>query len=79
MPESTPEKQPMTEGLPDVLTLQEVAEFLKVNPKTVRGQIEEGKIVAFKVGKVIRIQREKLEEFLQKSKQAVEESEPKSY
>ena len=48
----------------DVLTPQEVAEYLQLAPDTVYRYIREGKLVASKMGRQYRIQKENVELFL---------------
>ena len=48
----------------DLLTVQEVARMLKVNPITVRRYIADGRLPAVKVGKSIRVRREAIAEFV---------------
>jgi excisionase family DNA binding protein len=47
-----------------VFTIDEVAEILKVNPRTVNRLIERGELKAAKVGRVYRITEQALNEFL---------------
>lgn len=49
---------------PAVLNVNEVAEILGVAPKTVRKLIAEKQIVAIKVGRLIRIPKDRLIDFL---------------
>jgi len=48
----------------DVLTPQEVAKYLQLAPDTVYRYIREGKLVASKMGRQYRIQKENVELFL---------------
>jgi excisionase family DNA binding protein len=48
----------------DVLTPQEVAEYLQLTPDTVYRYIREGKLVASKLGRHYRIPKENVELFL---------------
>jgi excisionase family DNA binding protein len=48
----------------DVLTPQEVAEYLQITPDTVYRYIREGKLVASKLGRHYRIPKENIELFL---------------
>ena len=47
-----------------VMTVEEVAEILQVNPQTVRKLIKEGKLKSFYVGSLVRIRKEDLEEYM---------------
>ncbi len=51
-----------------LLTIDEVAEFLHVNPMTVYAWVKEGKIPAFKIGKVWRFRKTEIDEWLKKQK-----------
>lgn len=48
----------------DLLTVQESARILKVNPITVRRHIAAGRLAAVRVGARVRVPREALEHFL---------------
>lgn len=54
------------ENLPDVVTVKELADFIKVSTQTVVRAIKSGKLKAFKVGKDWRIEREAAIEWLKK-------------
>lgn len=41
----------------DILTVPEVAEYLRVNPKTVYQLIQRGDLASFRVGRVLRCHR----------------------
>lgn len=51
-------------NLPDMMTISEVAEYLKLHELTVRRLAREGELPAFKVGRQWRIQRKKLQEWI---------------
>ena len=51
-----------------LLTLDEVAEFLHINPMTVYAWVKDGKIPAFKIGKVWRFKKTEIDEWLKKQK-----------
>lgn len=51
-----------------MLTVIEVAEQLKISPKTVRVWIESGKLPGYRFGKDYRINAEDLESFIKESK-----------
>ncbi len=53
------------EAMPDVMTPDEAARFLKVSGEDVVAAIEEGDLRARKIGKAYRISKEALQEFLQ--------------
>jgi len=53
-----------SKDLPVMLTISEVAEYLKLHELTVRRLAREGELPAFKVGRQWRIQREKLQEWI---------------
>lgn len=48
----------------ELLTPKEVAEILRVSPRTVQRWVKEGKLWAVRVGRLWRIPREALREFL---------------
>lgn len=49
---------------PDLQTVAEVAEQLKVHEKTLRRWIAEGRIPVVRIGRLVRISRDDLEAFL---------------
>lgn len=51
----------------EFLTVEEVARILKVNKMTIYRYIKAGKIVAYRVGKDLRISKKELESFLRRS------------
>ena len=53
-----------SKDLPVMLTISEVAEYLKLHELTVRRLAREGELPAFKVGRQWRIQRAKLQEWI---------------
>ncbi len=52
-----------------MMSVKDVAAFLNVVPKTIYRLIEQGELPSYKVGKVIRIKRSDIEEYLEKQKQ----------
>lgn len=52
------------QGQDEVLTVQEVAEFLKVTSKTVYSLVREGELPAFRVGRVLRCRRVDVDSFI---------------
>jgi excisionase family DNA binding protein len=48
----------------DLLTVQETARMLKVNPITVRRYIADGRLPAVKVGKGVRVRKEAIEQLI---------------
>lgn len=56
------------EKLDDVLTVKELAEFLKVNTETVKRALKSGKLEGFKVGNEWRIYREDVVKWLLEKK-----------
>ncbi len=55
-----------SEGLlPDMLTISEVAKYLKLHELTVRRLAREGELPAFKVGRQWRIKRDLLETWIE--------------
>lgn len=53
----------------EVLTIKEVAEYLKVNEKTVYGLAQQSRIPAFKVGGQWRFRRRDIEAWIDDQKQ----------
>ena len=52
------------ENLSDILTVKEIAEFLKVNSITIQRAIKRGELKAFKPGKDWRVHKEDLIEWI---------------
>lgn len=48
----------------DVMTVGEVAQYLRVNPQTVYRRAEAGGLPAIRIGRALRFQRDLLEEWL---------------
>lgn len=53
---------------PPVLCVNDVAEILGITPKTVRHLIKAGEITGIKVGRLLRIPKYRLIEYLEKEK-----------
>ena len=53
----------------DVLTLEEVAQILRVSIPTVRKLIREGRLKSFRVGAQVRIRRDELEKYMSSASQ----------
>jgi excisionase family DNA binding protein len=51
-------------NLKKILTINEIAEYLKVHPMTVYKYVKEGKIPAFKIGKSWRIQKDSIQKWM---------------
>lgn len=56
--------EPAADSLPPVLTVPEVAEFLRVTPKTVYGLVKRGELPSFRVGRTLRCRREDVQQFI---------------
>lgn len=52
------------DNMPEILTVQQLAEFLQVSDQTIKRAIKDGKLSAFKVGKDWRIEKEKVKKWL---------------
>ncbi len=52
------------QGIPEVLTVYELAEYLGLHPKTVYTYIAEGRIRAIRCGRCYRIRREWVEDYI---------------
>ena len=50
--------------LNDVMTVSEVAEYLRVNPQTVYRKAKVGELPAVRIGRAIRFRRSELEDWL---------------
>ena len=50
--------------LNDILTVSEVAEYLRINPQTVYRKAKAGELPAVRIGRAIRFRRTDLEEWL---------------
>ena len=57
--------------MPNLLSLKEVSEALKLNINTVRRYVREGRIQAAKFGRVYRVREEALEEFIKRQENTV--------
>ena len=53
----------------DILTLEQVAELLQVNRRTIYRLVREGKIPAFKVGKQWRFKKEAIDKWTERQSQ----------
>jgi excisionase family DNA binding protein len=53
------------DNMPDMLTIAEVAKYLKLHELTVRRLAREGELPAFKVGRQWRIKRDLLENWIE--------------
>ncbi|NYB73388.1 helix-turn-helix domain-containing protein [Sedimentibacter hydroxybenzoicus DSM 7310] len=52
------------ENMPDILTIKELCEFIKVSESTIRRAINDGSLKSFKAGKNVRIEKESVIEWL---------------
>lgn len=52
----------------DIMTITQVAEYLKISEITTYKLVQEGKISAFKVGRHWRVMKQDLKEFIEKQK-----------
>ena len=58
----------MYPGVPEpVLTVKEVAEYLRVTPKTVYQLVKQGALKSFRVGRAVRFRRADVEDFVAES------------
>ena len=62
-----------------MMTVEEAAEFLRVDPKTVYRLINDRSIKAAAIGRVYRIDMKDLEDFIQKQKLKVQRAPKRSY
>lgn len=56
------------DNLPDIITIKELAEFLKISVSTIRRAISSGELISFKAGKNVRIEKESVMEWLEQKK-----------
>ncbi len=54
--------------VPDLLSVKEVAELLHISERTVHRMIERKELPAYKVGKVIRVERKDVLKYLEENK-----------
>jgi excisionase family DNA binding protein len=59
----------------DMLTLEEVAQRLKVSVKTIRRWLQQGRLTGIKMGKLWRIRETELEAFIERQTQQRREDE----
>ena len=52
----------------EYLTTKQIARILKVHVITIRRWIQSGKLIAYKIGKELRIKKSDLDSFINKSK-----------
>lgn len=58
-------------GLPsEVLTVQEVADYLKVTAKTVYGLVKAGELRTFRIGRAVRCRKVDVEQFIAERERA---------
>ena len=50
--------------LPDIMTVSEVAEYLRVNPQTIYRKAKAGELPVVRIGRAIRFRRSELEAWL---------------
>lgn len=60
----------------EYLTVNEVAEHLKLNPQTLRNWIDQGRLPAIRIGRRVRIRREDLDRMLAGGATRAAESQP---
>jgi nitrogen PTS system EIIA component len=58
----------------EILTLQEVADYLKVSVRTVYGYAQRGILPGIKVGTAWRFRKDDIDEWLEKQRRITEES-----
>ena len=57
--------------LNEILTVSEVAEYLRINPQTVYRKAKAGELPVVRIGRAIRFRRIELEQWLQGGKRTV--------
>ena len=63
----------------ELLTVEEAAKFLRVDPKTVYRLINKNELKAVAVGRIFRIEKKDLLDFIEKSKIKVQKAPRKKY
>jgi len=61
---------------PDIMTIQEVAEYLACHPVTVRGLVADGELPAIRLGSSWRFRREDVDRWIEKRETAAAEIGP---
>ena len=51
-----------------IYTIEETAEILKIKPRTVRQWITDGKLKSFKLGDLVRVHEDDLQEFIDRAR-----------
>jgi excisionase family DNA binding protein len=79
--ESTPAESPAVSPTPPkgLMTVEEAAERLRVDPKTVYRLINMGELKAILIGRVYRVEEEDLDEFKQQAKLKTQRLPKKKY
>ena len=54
----------------EVMTVSEVAEYLRVNPQTVYRKAKAGELPAVRIGRAIRFRKTELDEWMKKGNEA---------
>ncbi|HNX17560.1 MAG TPA: helix-turn-helix domain-containing protein [Methanoregula sp.] len=63
------DRQPLNVVTP-IYTIEEAAGILKIKPRTVRQWITDGKLKSFKLGDLIRIHEDDLQEFIDRARES---------
>lgn len=58
----------------DILTLQELSEYLKIAEKTLYGYVQKGRIPGIKIGSAWRFRRADIEQWLEQQRKVTDES-----
>jgi len=53
-----------------IYTIEETAELLKIKPRTVRQWITDGKLKSFKIGDLVRVHEDDLQEFIDRARES---------
>ena len=67
------------ESRPSVLTVPEVADYLRVTTKTVYALIKRGELTSFRIGRALRCRRVDLQTFIRQHAQAASEDTQDGY
>jgi excisionase family DNA binding protein len=57
---------------PEILTVPEVAKYLRVTSKTVYALVRRGELVGFRVGRVLRLRKADVDGFVQRAAKEIE-------
>lgn len=53
-----------------IYTIEEAAGILKIKPRTVRAWIDQGKLKSFKIGDLVRVHEDDLQDFINRARES---------